>query len=83
MVHCNCHFYGIYRGIVTAVADPEGLMRIKAVVPQVLGESPTGWMWPCVDVGATTVPALNAPVWVMFEAGDPNYPVWLGTWKVV
>jgi hypothetical protein len=25
-----------------------------------------------------TVPALNQLVWVMFIAGDPDYPVWIG-----
>jgi hypothetical protein len=26
------------------------------------------------------VPAVNQGVWVMFEAGDPDYPVWMGVY---
>ena len=25
-----------------------------------------------------TVPALYSVVWIMFVAGDPNFPVWIG-----
>lgn len=28
------------------------------------------------------IPKVGQGVWVMFEAGDPNYPVWLGTFGV-
>jgi hypothetical protein len=24
------------------------------------------------------VPNINQKVWVMFEGGDPNFPVWMG-----
>jgi hypothetical protein len=26
----------------------------------------------------TTVPAVDEGVWIMFEAGDPDFPVWMG-----
>ena len=40
-------FYGKYRGIVTNIKDPLKMGRIKARVPDVLGEEPSGWALPC------------------------------------
>lgn len=79
---CTCHAFGIYRGKVANVTDPEGLMRIKVIVPQLFGEDPIeNWAWPCVPVGAILVPPLNGPVWVAFVGGDIDKPLWLGTWR--
>jgi uncharacterized protein involved in type VI secretion and phage assembly len=74
-------FYGKYRGTVSAV-DPETL-RIKAVVPAVLGAAETGWCLPCVpyagkDVGMFFLPDVGAAVWIEFECGDVSLPVWAG-----
>lgn len=27
------------------------------------------------------VPPVNKPVWIMFEGGNINHPVWMGTWE--
>lgn len=81
---CTCHAFGIYRGQVSDVNDPENLMRVKVTVPQIFGPTPLqNWAWPCVDVDAITVPPLGTPVWIMFVGGDVEHPVWLGTWKTV
>ncbi|MFD9452425.1 phage baseplate assembly protein V [Streptomyces sp. NPDC059985] len=74
-------WYGKYRGTVSAV-DPDNL-RIKAVVPSVLGATPTGWCLPCVPyagkgVGMFLVPDVGAAVWIEFESGDVSLPVWTG-----
>jgi hypothetical protein len=76
----NRRFYGIYRGTVTNVKDPENKKRIKARVPQVLGDGTTDWMW-CSDYSAQSAvsPAIGQGIWVMFEGGDPSFPVWTGT----
>jgi hypothetical protein len=29
---------------------------------------------------AKQIPSLNQGVWVMFEGGDPNFPVWIGVY---
>jgi uncharacterized protein involved in type VI secretion and phage assembly len=76
-------FYGKYRGIVTDVDDPSKMLRIKATVPAVLGETPTGWCLPCVpyagaDVGVFLLPDPGAAVWIEFEGGDISYPIWSG-----
>lgn len=74
-------FYGKYRGSVTDV--DAGTLRIKAKVPAVLGDQPTGWCVPCVpyagqNVGMAFLPEQGAGVWIEFEGGDVSYPIWTG-----
>ncbi len=78
-------FYGKYRGIVTDIEDPLKIGRIKARVPDVLGDEPSGWALPCVPfagdgMGFYALPDTDARVWIEFEQGDPDYPVWTGCW---
>jgi hypothetical protein len=151
----NKRYYGLYEGICVDIEDPELDNRIRLKVPQILGDSVTGWAKACLPVvsnadhldhephlasavasvlanhsatittgsasagtahthtvalnlshtgnsGELThphvastddqdpdpatsehtphrkVPRLNQRVWVMFIAGDPNFPVWIG-----
>lgn len=76
-------FYGKYRGTVTDVNDDTNRGRIKAKVPAVLGEKPTGWCMPCVpyagdSVGFVFLPEVGSGVWIEFEGGDVSYPIWTG-----
>ena len=78
-------YYGIYRGTVANNVDPMHLGRITAVVPNVGGDTPLGWAMPCVplagkQMGMFMVPQIGAGVWMQFEGGDPDYPVWIGGW---
>jgi uncharacterized protein involved in type VI secretion and phage assembly len=80
-------FHGKYRGLVVDNADPEQLGRIKAQVPSVLGDKVvTGWALPCVPYGGMpgqgflAVPDNGAGVWMEFEEGDLEFPVWVGTY---
>src|SRR5437588_10243146 len=78
-------FYGKYRGIVTNIEDPLKMGRIKARVPDVLGEEPSGWALPCTPfagdgMGFYALPSKDARVWIEFEQGDPDFPIWTGCW---
>jgi hypothetical protein len=76
-------FPGLYAGRVTDVADPERLGRIKVSVPSVFGPDSPGlapWARPCFPSGHYFVPDVGAHVWIAFENGDPDAPVWLGEW---
>lgn len=73
-------FYGKYSGQAVEVDDPERLGRVKVSVPSVYGPDLQVWARPCFPPGHFFVPPPGAAVWVEFEAGDPSYPLWVGTW---
>jgi uncharacterized protein involved in type VI secretion and phage assembly len=81
----NGKFYGKYRGVVTDNKDPLLIGRIKATVPDVLGDDESGWALPCAPFGGSqtgffSIPTVDAGVWIEFEHGDPDYPIWAGCW---
>ncbi|PTR34033.1 hypothetical protein C8J98_102221 [Luteibacter sp. OK325] len=76
-------YYGKYRGTVLQNVDPEQMGRLQAMVPDVSGLLPSSWAMPCVPIagkssGTFVVPQIGAGVWIEFEQGDPDYPVWTG-----
>lgn len=76
-------FFGKYRGQVQNNLDPMMLGRVQVSVPAVLGEGTLSWAMPCAPyagdgVGFFAVPPNGANVWVEFEGGDPDYPIWSG-----
>ena len=76
-------FYGKYRGTVVNNIDPEQIGRIMAIVPAVSNVVPTSWAMPCVPFagkaeGFFAVPQIGAGVWIEFEGGDPDKPIWVG-----
>lgn len=80
-------FFGKYRGLVVDNADPQKLGRLKVRVPSLLGEQVvTGWATPCTPYGGSDnqgmlmIPDVGAGVWVEFEEGDLEFPIWVGTY---
>jgi uncharacterized protein involved in type VI secretion and phage assembly len=77
-------FPGKYLGIVVDNDDPKALSRIRARVPEVLGEQETGWCLPCspyagAGVGLAAVPPVGSLVFVEWPAGDTTrVPIWSG-----
>ena len=74
------NLFGLYRGLVIDANDPEQRGRLKVGMPA-LGPDPY-WAMPCVP-NANAAASIAAPpdgsiVWIMFEGGDPNMPVWIG-----
>ena len=79
----NGHYYGKYRGMVLNNIDPLQQGRLQVQVPDVAGLIPTSWAMPCVPVagiqnGMFALPIVGSGVWVEFEQGDPDYPIWVG-----
>ena len=75
-------YYGKYRGTVINNIDPMQMGRIMVIVPDVT-VIPSSWAMPCVPVagiqtGMYAVPIIGSGVWVEFEQGDPDYPIWSG-----
>jgi len=78
-------YFGIYRGTVIDNVDPMQMGRISVIVPDVGSVTPSTWAMPCApmagkQMGAFFVPQIGAGVWIQFEGGDPDYPVWVGGW---
>lgn len=78
-------FWGKYEGTVTANNDTSNRDgRIKARVTDVYGsQRESGWARPCVpyageNVGFFFLPPVGAKVWIEFEHGDPDRPIWTG-----
>jgi len=76
-------FFGKYRGKVENNIDPMQLGRVQVSVPAVLGDGRLAWAMPCAPyggpgVGFFAVPPGGANIWVEFEGGDPDYPIWSG-----
>lgn len=76
-------YYGKFRGTVVNNVDPMQLGRIQAIVPDVSGLVPSTWANPCLPTGGPqmgffTVPMIGAGVYIEYEQGDADYPVWVG-----
>ena len=76
-------FYGKFWGIVVANVDPMARGRIKVRAPDVLGELESAWAEPCLSVSefalnSVAVPQINTPVWIEFERGSVDRPIWVG-----
>jgi len=78
-------YFGKYRGIVTDVVDPLNQCRIRATVPAVLGEHACAWAMPAAPFagdghGFVMLPKVGSGVWIEFEAGRLDNPIWSGAW---
>ena len=82
-------YFGKYRGTVVQNVDPLQIGRIQVRVPDVSSLAPSPWAMPCLPVagmqmGLYAVPLLGASVWVEYEQGDPDRPIWVGGfWETV
>ena len=84
-LHRDAHsYYGKYRGFVVNNEDPDKLGRLQVRVPSVLGEATSGWALPCLPFGGLAnqglflLPEVDAQIWVEFEEGNRDYPIWSG-----
>ncbi len=77
--------YGKYRGFVVDNADPEKRARLKVRIPSVTGDMVSQWALPCAPFGGGSgyglfaVPQVDDQVWIEFEEGDIDRPIWVGT----
>jgi uncharacterized protein involved in type VI secretion and phage assembly len=77
------NFYGKYRGTVLDNVDPMQMGRLMVQVPDVSSLLPSTWAMPClpfagIQSGMFAVPAVGSGVWIEFEQGDIDYPIWVG-----
>lgn len=75
-------FYGKYRGKVIDNKDPLKRGRLLTIVPAISDHDLT-WAEPCTPyagpkLGWYVMPPVGANVWIEFERGDVDYPIWVG-----
>jgi len=81
----DSNFPGIYKGFVVDNQDPQKRGRLRFIIPQVFGEGEndaqwSNWAEPCFGTYVDfKIPTIGAMVWVMFEMGNPRFPVYMGT----
>lgn len=75
-------FYSCYRGTVVDNNDPNNQGRLQVKVPAITGikNTPT-WAYPKGMIrgkgyGMNFLPPMGSMVWVEFEYGDANFPIW-------
>ena len=74
-------FYSKYRAVVVENIDPKGMNRLAVTVPQI-GMNTATWAYPCINEGSTKsgfkwlTPKKGAIVYVEFQLGDTQYPLW-------
>ena len=76
-------FFGKYRGMVIDNVDPMQTGRLMVQVPDVAGLIPGSWALPCFpftgqQMGFWALPQIGSGVWVEFEQGNPDHPIWSG-----
>ncbi len=87
-------YFGKYRGVVISNQDPQKLGRLRIWVPSLFPtegnlppdeDSPcvTDWAWPCLPFGGPNqgmffVPEAQSKVWVEYEEGNLDSPIWVG-----
>lgn len=76
-------FFGKYRGKVVNNVDPMFMGRVMVSCPTVLGLNTINWAMPSSPyagpgVGFFAIPPVGANIWVEFEGGDPDYPIYSG-----
>lgn len=83
MTDARGRFFGKYRGRVSDNDDPLKVGRVRVKAPDVFGDEDSGWALPCFPLaapgkGVFIVPPVDAWVWLEFEYGNPEKPIWSG-----
>ena len=85
-------YHDEYKATVKDNNDPKKLGRVRCHCPSIMGEdSPDRWLgWampklyfssaPSSEYGSLNVPEVGATVWVSFEQGNPEFPIYDGGW---
>ena len=76
-------YHGKYKGVVIENEDSSKRGRVRVRVANILDGPGSGWALPCVPyagdgVGLFLIPPKGASVWVEFEEGKLDRPIWSG-----
>ena len=70
--------YGKFRGEVIDIEDPEARGRIRVKCPNVLQGTTLNWAQPCIPPSYFSMPRVGDLVWIEFEQGFVDEPIWTG-----
>ena len=79
-------YYGTYRATVMDNNDPDKLGRVQIRVGAIHGDRPCErWAWPISPwagngYGLWFVPDIGSTVYVVFDHGQADHPLWSGSW---
>lgn len=86
LTHYGLEFFGLfysnYRGFVIDNKDPKNLNRVKVIIPAINPDDKEGtWAYPKntwggKDYGTNLLPLVNDMIWIEFEHGNTDCPVW-------
>lgn len=76
-------YFGKYRATVLDNVDVQEMGRLMVQVSDASNVLPSSWAMPCVPFagiqnGFFAIPAIGSGVWIEFEQGNVDYPVWTG-----
>lgn len=82
MMGAMATIFGKYRALVSSNDDPLRLGRLQVTLPD-FPAMKEAWAMPCIpyagpNVGFYSIPPVGACVWVEFEGGNPDAPIWSG-----
>jgi Type VI secretion system/phage-baseplate injector OB domain len=83
----NCKkLVGKYQGVVISNIDPLTQGRLLVKVPDLLGDTNPIWAESASplsgrQMGMYFVPPVDTGVWIEFQHGSPDYPIWTGCWR--
>lgn len=82
-------FSGLYAAVVISNEDPEQRGRLRVFIPGIHPKDSPENNYPWAEIcaqgvgpgrGALKIPKVDETVWIMFNQGDPERPVWMGSW---
>jgi len=72
-------YFGLYSGTVQGNTDPNGIGRLQVSAPQIFEPGETVWAKPLLPHGHFFIPEVGDMIWLQFEGGELDNPVWVGT----
>lgn len=71
-------YWGKWRAVVEKIDDPKKMRRLQCRCPRISGEELLDWALPCDPFPTDWLPPIGTYVWLEFEGGDIDRPIWTG-----